>query len=56
MRAIGSTLCFSLYFLLLHFLIDKDRRGRLKSTADVGMIDYCLLQNKVVPCTNQKTK
>lgn len=56
MRAIGNTLCFSLYFLLMHFLTDKDRRGRLKSTADVGRIDYLLLQKKVVPGINQKAK
>ena len=56
MRAIGNTLCFSLYFLLMHFLTDKDRRGKLKCTADGGRIDYWLLQKKVVSCINQKTK
>lgn len=38
MRAIGNTLCFSLYFLLMHFLTDKDRRWRLRSTADMQKI------------------
>lgn len=59
MRAIGN----SFYFLLTHFLADRDRRGRLKHTAGVGRIHYnfyrrkfCLVLIKTRAKHNLKTK